>query len=227
MVLSNKEILEEIKNGNIVIGPFNELNLQVNSYDVTLGENFYREIEPVDNKSFIYNIWDKSDVDRVWELDKAKPFQEFFNPEDNIYADGISSTDKIIWIRPQERILAHTQEFIGGKNNITTMMKSRSSMGRSFISVCLCAGLGDVGYTNRWTLEVTNHSRFYTIPLVVGRRIAQIVFFRTGETSSSYVDSGKYQSSSKNEINENEWKPQDMLPKLYLDKEIKQDNVNE
>ena len=200
MALSNKEIIDELKNGNIVISPYNENNLQINSYDVTLGEYFYRENEPKPSQYNIYSIWYKPDVERVWKLHKANDCYHGSNPE-----------DKIIWIRPQERILSHTQEFIGGKNNITTEMKARSSLGRSFISVCLCAGLGDIGYTNRWTLEITNHSRYYTIPLIVGRRIAQIVFFRTGEPISSY--NGKYNGGEK------DWKPEDMLPKLYLDKE--------
>lgn len=101
-------------------------------------------------------------------------------------------------------------------------MKARSSMNRNFTTVCLCAGLGDIGYTNRWTLEITNHSRYYTIPLVVDRRVAQIVFFRTGELeSNSYTDKGKYQSQSLQSSIESDWKPEDMLPKMYLDKEIK------
>lgn len=58
-------------------------------------------------------------------------------------------------------------------------MKARSSLGRNFIEICKCAGWGDVGYVNRWTMEITNNSRYYTIPLVVGRRVAQIVFFET------------------------------------------------
>lgn len=62
------------------------------------------------------------------------------------------------------------------------MMKARSSLGRNFIEVCKCAGWGDVGYINRWTMEITNNSRYYSIPLVVGRRIAQIVFFDTEGT---------------------------------------------
>ncbi|HRE41149.1 MAG TPA: dCTP deaminase [Ignavibacteria bacterium] len=38
MILSDKKILEEIKNKNIVIKPFNRSNLGSNSYDVHLGE---------------------------------------------------------------------------------------------------------------------------------------------------------------------------------------------
>jgi len=52
-----------------------------------------------------------------------------------------------------------------------------------------------VGYVNRWTMEITNNSRYYSIPLVVGRRIAQIVFFDTeGIEQQSYEASGKYQT---------------------------------
>ena len=89
-----------------------------------------------------------------------------------------------------------------------------------------CAGWGDVGYTNRWTMEVTNNSRFYSIPLVVGRRIAQIVFFDTdgvledeGGSATSYERAGKYQSSSDMAAITRSWQPSDMLPKMYRDRE--------
>ena len=128
----------------------------------------------------------------------------------------------LIWISPVESILAHTIEFIGGRTTVTTMMKARSSMGRNFIEVCKCAGWGDIGYVNRWTMEITNNSRNYSIPLVVGRRIAQIVFFDSdGTDGTDYAKGGKYQSSlDVNEVKKM-WTPYDMLPRMYLDREIK------
>lgn len=39
-------------------------------------------------------------------------------------------------VRAGETILGHTNEFIGGQGGVTTMMKARSSMGRTFIEVC-------------------------------------------------------------------------------------------
>jgi dCTP deaminase len=136
--------------------------------------------------------------------------------------EGISPDDQVILIEPGETILAHTNEFIGGRNHITTMMKARSSMGRNFIEVCKCAGWGDVGYVNRWTLEITNNSRHYAIPLVVGRRIGQLVFFETGPIlNNDYTKTGKYQTSNNlSEIKKN-WKPESMLPKVYTDRDIK------
>lgn len=75
---------------------------------------------------------------------------------------------------------------------------------------------------------IVGNSRYYCIPLVVGRRIAQIVLFdtdgtlsaRAGGTQQSYEQSGKYQQSSDLAQLRANWRPSDMLPKMYLDREI-------
>lgn len=222
MALSDKKILEEKKAGNIVISPYKRENLATSSYDVTLGEYYFRELPPKYHHN-IYNIWNKEHTDHVWGLkpQKAEKAREIFQKFKFNYT-GIEPNDKIILIEPGETVLAHTQEFIGGRNHITTMMKSRSSLGRNFIEICKCAGWGDVGFINRWTMEITNNSTHYAIPMVVGRRIAQIIFFETGPIlSSDYTKSGKYQSSQNLREIKKKWKPQDMLPKLYKDREIK------
>ena len=99
-------------------------------------------------------------------------------------------------------------------------MKTRSSLGRNFICTTAgSSGLGDIGYCSRWTMEITNHSDYY-IPLVVGRRIAQIVFFYTGPCITSYEkkENAKYQSASDLKEMKSSWKPEMMLPRLYKDK---------
>ena len=223
MALSDRRILEEMKNGAVVISPFNQDQLATSSYDVTLGEYFFREQPPKYNHS-LYNIWSKSHMEHVWGADnveRAVPAKEAFQKY-NFDWDGIHPTDKVIVLRPGETILAHTQEFIGGKNHITTMMKARSSTGRNFIEVCKCAGWGDVGYVNRWTMEITNNSKNYIIPLVVGRRIAQIVFFETGPIlGSDYSATGKYATSTNLAELKKGWKPEMMLPRLWADRDIK------
>jgi dCTP deaminase len=142
--------------------------------------------------------------------------------------------ERVIFLPPKCTILAHTDEFIGGMAGVTpdmigwpeapstTMMKARSSYGRNFIEVCKCAGYGDVGYTNRWTMEITNNSRFYHIPLVVGRRIAQIVFMETGDLAgtANYADGGKYQGTNDIEELRRNWRPDMMLPRLDKDRDI-------
>ena len=81
MALSDKKILEEKKKGNIIITPFVSDNLNTSSYDVTLGEYFYREQA---SKHFhnIYNIYQKSHTEYVWgvfqKAEKAsKVFEKF------------------------------------------------------------------------------------------------------------------------------------------------------
>ncbi|MEO5953352.1 MAG: hypothetical protein ABIQ44_12875, partial [Chloroflexia bacterium] len=118
--------------------------------------------------------------------------------------------DGLIKIRPGDTILAHTEEVVGGCNGYTTSMRARSSIGRSCLSVCKCAGVGDVGYISKWTMEISNHSHALAI-LPVGLRVAQILFYQVGETLREY--SGKYGSWK-------EWTPNDMLPKLYRDYDL-------
>ncbi len=223
MALSDKKILEEIKKGDIIISPFKRENLATSSYDLTLGEYFYREQQPKYNHS-IYNIWSQSHMEHVWgadKVEKAVKAKDAFEKY-NFNWEGISPNDKVIMLRPGETILAHTNEFIGGRNHITTMMKARSSMGRSFIEVCKCAGWGDVGYINRWTMEITNNSKNYLIPLVVGRRIAQLIFFETGPIAGDdYSVTGKYNPGKNLAELKKKWNPSMMLPMLYKDRDIK------
>jgi len=222
MALSDKKIVEELKKGDIVISPYNKANLSTSSYDVTLGEYYFREQTPSHYRN-LYNFYDKKNTDAVWgtEARRAKKASEALQ-HFTFNFQGIAPEDKVILIDPGETILAHTAEFIGGRNHITTMMKARSSTGRNFIEVCKCAGWGDVGYINRWTLEITNNSRNYVLPLVVGRRIAQLIFFETGPILGgdySKQDS-KYQSSADVAKLRKNWKPEMMLPQMYNDREV-------
>lgn len=240
MALSDKRILEEIKNGNIIIDPFNPEDLNTSSYDVRLGELYYFEHprrstnRGVDTHSsyHLYNPYSKSEVERVWgEPQRALPLREAIKKrgfkfemdgkEWDEKEEGIKLDDLVILLKPGEMILAHTQEFIGGKNHITTSMQARSSQGRNFIAVCKCAGWGDVGYVNRWTMEISNFSKDCIIPLVVGRRYAQIVFIETGPIlDKSYGENGKYQTGTNIETIKTSWEASMMLPRLDLDRDI-------
>lgn len=220
-LLSNKRVLKHIKQGNIVIHPFDKKNLGTVSYDVTLGKYYYQEQIPEPGYT-TYSPWDKRDIKRVWgKSQKAVKAGDYSKRTGRKLPNGVKRQDLVIWIPPGETFLCHTKEFIGGRNVVTTMMKARSSMGRNFIEVCKCAGWGDVGYINRWTMEVTNNSRHYTIPLVVGRRIAQIAFFEVDPVEGSeYAVRGKYQTGYDLKKIKSNWQPADMLPKMWKDREL-------
>jgi dCTP deaminase len=183
MLLSDKRIIEERRKGNIVIEPFDQRQLGTNSYDVRLGEHYF---EPNRNMVMV----------------------DFTSPEDTaqFWGEPLRAVNGRIMIKPGDTILAHTIEVVGGRNGFTTSMRARSSIGRSCLSVCKCAGVGDVGFIAHWTMEVTNHSHAI-VSLPVGLRIAQILFYEVGQTLKHYH--GKY--------GQGEWTPMDMLPRLYND----------
>ncbi len=224
-VLSKPEILKHLKEGNIVITPFNKTNVANSSYDVRLGKYYFRQ-NPIKHSQILNPFYEKS-VRRMYdEVEEAVLVSEIKSKLNPFH--GFSNKDKVILIAPGETILAHTIEFIGGKNGtkdlsaVTTEMRARSSIGRIGISVCKCAGWGDIGYVNRWTMEITNFSNVI-IPLPVGVRIAQIIFHETVAVPDidKYSDKGgKYQTSNDLKSVMKNWKPEDMLPKLYKDKDL-------
>ena len=223
--LSKTDILVHLKAGNAVIDPFNEENLGNTSYDVRLGKYYYPQGAVSKNTQTINPFYKKSAEILYPELKEAIPVKNLkskINPFHNL-----KDNDLVITVAPGETVLAHTIEFIGGKNGtedllaLTTSMRARSTLGRLGIAVCKCAGWGDIGFVNRWTMEITNFSTS-ALPLVVGMRIAQIVFKEVTPvgTKDEYQKRGKYQKSSDLKTIKKNWKPEDMLPRLYADPDI-------
>jgi dCTP deaminase len=209
-VLGERDIIREREAGRLVIyDPDRDVtgNVQNCSVDVTLGPNYYEMQEPLP----FFNPWNAGHVHRHW----GSPLvAKTVTTEEEEKAVALPLGSQYILLAPGATILGHTREFIGGKEGITTMMKARSSMGRSNVTVCRDAGWGDIGYINRWTMEITNagHS---PVVLPVGARVAQIVFFYAGPTTNPYQ--GKYQNSDcLTQLVEN-WSPTGMLPRLSLD----------
>jgi dCTP deaminase len=222
MLLSRDAILRHLKEGNIIIDPFDSRKLKTTSYDVSLGDFFWREGHP-EGRATLHNLYDESSTRKVWRgpqsAERAKDVSQRLGME----LKNVKPDDKIILLRPGETVLAHTQEFIGGRNRVVTKMYARSSLGRNFVEVCKDAGWGDVGYFNRWTMEVTNNSQYFTIPLVVGRRIGQMVFYEVEplKQAPDYVsEGGKYQKSHDIEEVKKTWHPEMMIPRMHLDWEV-------
>ena len=114
--LSDRAILSHMQKGTVVIEPFVESQLNTSSYDVTLGEFFYRESSPEPGKA-IYNFWSKEEVQRVWGSNPcvAEKHLEWCRRTKSQLLENIGEEEKLIWIRPGETILGHTNEFLGGR----------------------------------------------------------------------------------------------------------------
>jgi dCTP deaminase len=111
-----------------------------------------------------------------------------------------------VWIPVGGTLLGMTKEVVGTHKRIVAQMHSRSSTMRSGISVCMDAGLGDVGYDNHWTVELSAHvTGLYSPFLIVGERFAQFSFQDTvSDVMKEY--SGQYVK--------NKW-PACMVPKKW------------
>jgi dCTP deaminase len=230
MLLSKPVIERLIATKHITIDTFKPENLGSAQYDVTLGEHFYREKAPPRycgrigeerSERRLYNPFDENHVRNRWQLDQPIAHEDWIE-RTGVPLINVGLGEKLILLEPGEMILAHTEEFIGGSCDfITTKMYARSSSGRNGLEVCRCAGLGDVGYFTRWTMEIANTSRYDSIFIVPGRRIAQLTFFQVERVDPKdvYSKQGKYQDSDALDQLKAAWTPDAMIPKQWLDRE--------
>ena len=218
-VYSNVQITEAIKGGHIICHPLIEENIAGSSIDVTLGNWFYRTERT--GVSGFYNPFDLKDVDRYFDGPyEAEIHKDWAKNNGRQLFEGIPPNQPIIVVRPGERLLGHTHEFIGIKAPGTSTLQARSTWGRNGVAVCIDAGWGDPGYINRWTLEIYNMNQHESVVLPVGERIAQMVFYETGPVEGEYKNlSGKYQTGSAASLKKliRDWSPEQMLPKAYKD----------
>ncbi len=212
--LSDLEIISELGK-DVIIYPFNKIQLQPSTYDITLGEFYFRRnphpkfkyLHP-ENGSHIIDYWNVI-PDKLLNYGAHQATEVKTQEEADEY--GVKVGDKVIILKPGELILAHTQEFIGGRNSITTEIKCRSTFGRSGITICKCSGQGDNGYINRWTLEIQNHTQT-NIVLTVGERVGHIKFLRTGLVEIQYEKKGNYQSTDNLDTLRKEWTALCLIP---------------
>lgn len=223
-VYSDSDIFAGVEAGDLVISPFNPERVKGSSYDVSVGHYYFETERNV--KGGVYNPFDEASVNRYFgEPKEAVTHEQYLDESGLNQLKGIPLDHKIIVIGAGQRILAHTHEFIGVVPGVaaTTMMKARSSTGRNGFSVCHDAGWGDPGYFNRWTMEIQNINREHPLPLPVGTRVAQIIFFVTGTVQKPYRS--KYQKGNYDGVGMQEalamikadWRPEHMLPRTYED----------
>ncbi|MDO4773805.1 MAG: deoxycytidine triphosphate deaminase [Candidatus Saccharibacteria bacterium] len=225
-VYSNTEIMQAVADGVIVCTPFHSAHVAEASLDFTLGHYFYKQ--EFSGEYRIYNPFDEAEVARYFKGPlKAMSHGEWcvkhgYAPLKNIPADH-----PVIVLRPGERILAHTHEFVGIRaEGGAAQVLSRSTWGRNGVAVCFDAGWIDPGYINRITLEIYNLNMHESVVLPVGERIGQLVFHKAGPVEGGYGSgvrglSDKYQTGDDLEEIIASWRPEMMLPKAYRDQRVR------
>ena len=153
MILSDRSILEQIKDSTIYVSPFEPANVQPASLDLRIGPDF---------KSFRYPL--SRDIElNPWTSDVSK------HMIDHVVGD------EGYLLRPGEFALATTMETIGLPGNLVGRVDGRSSIGRLGIAVHSTAGFIDPGFSGQITLELSNVGCF-PIRLYPGKRVCQISF---------------------------------------------------
>jgi dCTP deaminase len=174
MILTGEEIKSQLGK-NILIDPFDEKQLNPNSYNLRLHDELivYEEIV----------------------LDVRRP---------NRYRRHIIPPEGFV-LQPQQLYLARTIERTE-THNYVPMLEGRSSIARLGLFVHASAGVGDIGFSGYWTLELV---AVHPIRIYPGLPICQILYMTVQGEINEYRSSGKYQNN------------QDIQPSLLF-KELQQ-----
>lgn len=154
MILSDRDIQERLKKGDLVVEPLDDPDLQIqpSSIDLRLGNEFvmYR-------------------TTHVPYIDPQDPGTQ------EEYADRVKipEGDRFI-LHPGEFALGSTLERIKLPPDLVAFVEGRSSLGRLAIVVHATAGLCDPGFEGKITLELSNLGKV-PVALHPQMRISQIV----------------------------------------------------
>lgn len=160
MVISGLEIKNQL-NKNIFIDPFNEKQLNPNSYNLKLSNELL--------------LYDSEILDMKVE-NKAK---KIIIPDDGMI------------LSPNKLYLSRTVEYTKTLKYVP-VIEGRSSIGRLGLFVHVTAGMGDVGFSGYWTLEIFCVQPIKIYPYV---EICQI-YYHTIEGEFEKYKSEKYQNNN-------------------------------
>lgn len=171
MILTYDDIINEVEKNKknselgINIEPFIKENVGPNSIDFTLSDHLV--------------------VYENYELDSKS-----INKTDTVQIDPINGYT----IRPGRLYLASTNEKTYTPTHVP-IFHGKSSLGRLGLFVHITAGLGDVGFSGNWTLELMC---VQPIKLYAGMKIGQISFHQvSSKPTVDYRTTGRYNKQKK------------------------------
>lgn len=169
MLLSDRDILAEIKAGRVSCEPFHEAMIQPSSVDVRL-DKYFRVFE-----NHKYSVIDPS-------IEQSELTRE-------VIADG----DEAFILHPGEFVLASTYEVITLPDDIAGRLEGKSSLGRLGLLTHSTAGFIDPGFSGHITLELSNVANL-PVKLFPGMKIGQLCLIKLSSPAEHPYGSEKYGS---------------------------------
>jgi dCTP deaminase len=153
MLLSDRDLIDELKAGTLQLEPFDPALVQPSSIDVRL-DRFFR----------VFNNHLYTHIDPAEQQDDLTAMVEV--------ADG-----QPIVLHPGEFVLASTLEVITLGDQLAGRLEGKSSLGRLGLLTHSTAGFIDPGFSGHVTLELSNVANL-PIRLWPGMKIGQLCIFR-------------------------------------------------
>lgn len=175
-MLTGKAIEEAIAKGEIEITPYNPSQINPNSYNLKLHSQLkvYKHGQMVLPMKYVNANNEESHnhiIQTPLRMDEENPTEIIDIPEEGYI------------LLPNTLYLGRTVEKTSSDYYIP-MINGRSSGGRLGISIHVCAGFGDIGFSGTWTLEITVVEPVLVKP---NMELAQVCFFTpAGDASNLY-----------------------------------------
>jgi len=169
VLLSDRDILNEIDAGRIGMEPFDPAMVQPASIDVRL-DRYFRVFEN----------------HRYPHIDPAQA-------QDDLTREVQAEGDEPFILHPGEFVLGSTYEEVSLPGDLAARVEGKSSLGRLGLLTHATAGFVDPGFSGHVTLELANVATL-PIKLYPGMKIGQLCFFRLSSPAEHPYGSAKYGS---------------------------------
>ncbi|MFC7204461.1 dCTP deaminase [Haloferax namakaokahaiae] len=155
MILSDADILRRLEEGDLVVDPIDDIDMQVQpaSIDLRLGTEFLE-----------FQRTNISCIHPNREDEISKYVRESHVPEGDDFI-----------LHPGDFVLGTTKERVEIPADLLATVEGRSSLGRLAVVIHATAGIVDPGYEGQITLELSNLGTA-PVALTPGMRISQLVF---------------------------------------------------
>ena len=174
MLLSDRDIREELNLGRVRLDPYAPEMIQPSSIDVRL-DKFFRLFDN-HRYPFIDPAAEQPDLTRSLEVEPGEP----------------------LILHPGEFVLGSTFEAVTLPDDVAARLEGKSSLGRLGLLTHSTAGFIDPGFSGHVTLELSNVA---TLPILLwpGMKIGQLCFFRLSSPAEHPYGSERYGSRYQNQ----------------------------